>query len=157
MVKKIFSAFLVLTLAISTLSIFPNSADATNHPSWRWKTEYISQFQTVEVAYDERCDNDNPAFRVTLFEGGNFTGARAKICGYWDDLSQLPQFPGSSKTFNNSVSSYKVTFVPGGYAVQFNSGKDQEGPVTWVRGEGSVNEAGGDVDNILSSLKRINP
>ena len=157
MVKKIFSASLVLLLAVSFFGFSTNSAQATNWPSWHWETQYISQFQTIEVAVDNRCGNASPAFRVTLFEGANFTGARAKICGYWDDLSQLPQYPGSSATFNNSVSSYKVTYLPGGYAVQFSSGKDQSGPILWTRGEGNVNEAGGDVDNIMSSLKRVNP
>ena len=48
-------------------------------------------------------------------------------------------------------------YLPTGYAVQFSSGKDQSGPILWTRGVGSVNEAGGDVDNLMSSLKRVNP
>ena len=41
---------------------------------------------------------------MTVYEGGNFTGARAKLCGYWDDLEQLPQYKGApaTKTFNNA-------------------------------------------------------
>ncbi len=157
MVKKIFYSTLVLAFGLSIMSVTPRSAFATNFPSWHWEKQAISSYVTIDMPVDDRCDNASPAFRVTIFEGGNYTGARARLCGYWDDLSQLPQSKAANApTFNNSVSSYKVTYVPGGYAIQFNSLKDQQG-IAWVRGEGNVNEAGGDVDNILSSLKRINP
>jgi hypothetical protein len=157
MVKKITSVSLALSVALSmfVFSVGVSHAEQT----WRWREIEVTPHVYTEIPYDNRCDDPDRAFKVTLYTEPNFGGRRAVVCGRWDDLERLPQWKGSSLTFNNSVSSYRVLDLPsatseGVYGVRFSFLKNQEGTF-WVRGSGYHNEGGGDVDNKMSSLRRI--
>lgn len=153
--KKLFSAFLVA----SALVLFSGSAAqalATNHPSWHWVSQEVSPNVYIDVPVDDRCDDPNPGFKATVFVDHNFSGARARLCGYWDDLSQLPQYKGapSTKTFSNSISSIWVKDLPEGpYFTQFYFQKDQEGD--YILLSTTKYDIGSIDDNKISSVKRV--
>jgi len=153
MIKKLFSAFFVMAL-VTVFLASTGSAQASNSPSWHWTIQEVSPFVYLDVPVDDRCDNSNPAFRVTVFEGHNYTGARARICGYWDDLSQLPQYKGANApSFNNSISSVWVKELPAGsYFAQFYFLKDQEGD--YFLSSVAKTDLSASDDNKISSVKR---
>ncbi len=142
-------------VALIFFAVPANQARATNSPSWHWEEEQVSPNVYVEVAVDDRCKNASPAFRVTVFTGHNYSGSRARLCGYWDDLGQIPQYRGASSTFNNSISSIWVKELPANFSAQFHFLPDQAGEFTDFFYEGKYDlPVGGYTDNKFSSLRR---
>lgn len=134
-----------------SVDLVSNGVLATNNPSWHWS--YGGGGQDQEYPVDDRCSNANPPFKVEIYQHDDFDGHMAMICGYWDDLSQLPFYSGfSSPTFDNSISSLWVLRVRSGRCVEFSHGKDQTGTkVRYV--SGAIHYVGPNHNDQYSSLR----
>jgi hypothetical protein len=153
MVKKITSVSLALAIVLTMFGASASYTHATNSPSWHWGEYQISQFVSAFMAVDDRCSNPDRPFVVTIFERPDYTGNRARICGRWDDLSQLPQYKGAgAPNFNNAVSSIWVKELNTD-AVEFHILKDQDGRA-WGFGSIGKFRIDEEFDNNFSSVRK---
>ncbi len=152
MIKKLFSGSLIFVIVLTLLSASTNVAFARNNPSWHWEEYQISQFVSSYMAVDDRCDDANIPFKVTVFENSDYSGSRARICGRWDDLTQLPQQRiANSPTFHNTISSIWVKEL-GVDSVEFHDLKDQEGQANGFQSTGKF-VLSGESNNSFSSVR----